>query len=61
MYYIDSSDQDYLKIFLDWAGICIIKDVDVIYLNQQTKIVIKGKREKQNIKTMGRKFGSGEF
>ena len=33
LYYIDSSNQDYLKIFLDWAGICIIKDVDVIYLN----------------------------
>ena len=61
LYHIDSSDQDYLKIFLDCPGICIIKDVDVSYPNQQTKVVIKGKREKQNIKTMGRKFGSGEF
>ena len=35
--------------------------MDVSYQNQQTKVIIKDKREKQNIKTMGRKFGYGEF
>lgn len=35
--------------------------MDVSYPNQQTKVIIKGKREKQNIKTIGRKFGYGEF
>ena len=46
MYYIDSSDQDYLKIFFDCPGICIIKDIDDSYQNQQTKVIIKGKGEK---------------
>lgn len=50
-----------MKIFLDYPGESTIKNVDVSYPNQQTKVVIKGKREKQNIKTMGRKFGYGEF
>ena len=50
-----------MKIFLDCPGESTIKNVDVSYQNQQTKVVIKGKREKQNIKTMGRKFGYGEF
>ena len=60
-YYIISTDPKHLKIYLDCPGKTSITDVNVFYPNQITKIVIKGKREKQTVKTMGRKFGSGDF
>lgn len=58
-YYIDSSDNDTVNIYLDCPGTIKITDVKI----NKDIVNIKGKREKNNnnIKTMGRKFCSGEF
>ena len=61
LYHIVSSDKKYVKIYLDCPGKTEIKEVLVSFPNQITKVTIRGKREKENIKTMGRKFGFGEF
>ena len=61
-YYIVSNDPEYVKIYLDCPGKTEIKDIEIKFPNQQlTTVTIKGKREKQNNKTLGKKFGSGEF
>ena len=61
LYYIYSNDPKYVIIFLECPGKVEIKDVDVNFPNQNTRVTIKGKKEKENVKTMGRKFGSGKF
>ena len=60
-YHIISNDPDYLKIYLDCPGKTSINDVDITYPNQTTIVIIKGNREKQNKKALGKKFGSGDF
>ena len=60
-YHIVSTDSNYIKIYLDCPGKTEITEVNISFPNQITKVIIKGKREKQNIKTMGKKFGSGNF
>jgi hypothetical protein len=61
-YYIISNDPEYVKIYLDCPGKTEIKDIEIKFPNQQlTTVTIKGKRAKQNNKTLGKKFGSGEF
>ena len=50
-----------MKIFLDCIGASIKKDIDVSNPNQQAKVLIIGKREKQIIKMICRKFRSREF
>ena len=61
LHHIVSADSKFLKIYLECPGDTKINDIDISYPNNLTKIVIKGKREKQPNKTMGRKFSSGEF
>ena len=61
LYHVVTSDKKYIKIYLDCPGKTEIKEVNVSFPNQITKVIIRGKREKDNIKTMGRKFGFGEF
>ena len=61
LYHVVTSDKKYIKIYLDCPGKTEIKEVNVSFPNQITKVIIRGKREKDNIITMGRKFGFGEF
>ena len=61
LYHIVSSDPKYLKIYLDCPGDTEIHSINVDYSNETTIVKIKGKRNKQLNKTMGRKFSSGEF
>lgn len=61
LYHIVSSDPKYLKIYLDCPGDTEIHSISVDYSNDTTIVKIKGKRNKQLNKTMGRKFSSGEF
>lgn len=58
-YHIDSSDNETVNIYLDCPGKINLIDVKI----NKNSLNIKGKREKNNnnIKTMGRKFCSGEF
>jgi HSP20 family molecular chaperone IbpA len=58
-YYIDSSDEENVNIYLDCPGIIKITKAEI----NKYILNVKGKREKNNnnIKTMGRKFCSGEF
>ena len=63
-YDIISSDPNYLKIYLDCPGKTEIYEVKINYpcnQNEYTNVIIKGKREKDEYKTMGRKFSSGDF
>ena len=60
-YHIISNDDKYLQIYLDCPGKTEIKDIDISYQNQTTIVIIKGYREKQNKKALGKKFGSGDF
>ena len=63
-YDIISSDPNYLKIYLDCPGKTEIYEVKINYpcnQNEYTNVIIKGKREKEEYKTMGRKFSSGDF
>ena len=60
-YHIISNDPNYLQIYLDCPGKTEITDIDIIYPNQTTIVIIKGNREKQNKKVLGKKFGSGDF
>ena len=55
------NDPNYLKIYLDCPGKTEIMDVNISYQNQSSIVLIKGKREKENKKALGKKFGSGEF
>ena len=63
-YDIISSDPKFLKIYLDCPGNVKINDIKIIYPDNQnvnTKIIIQGNRKKGDYKTMGRKFGAGDF
>ena len=59
--HIVPNDPDYLKIYLDCPGKTEIIDVNISYQNQNSIVFIKGKREKENKKALGKKFGSGDF
>jgi len=63
-YDIISSDPQFLKIYLDCPGKVKINDIKIIYPDNQnvnTKVIIQGNRKKEDYKTMGRKFGAGDF
>ena len=59
-YSIESNENEIL-IYLDCPGNTCISKAEIKYVHNYTNLIIAGKREKNNIKTMGRKFGSGEF
>ncbi len=59
--HIVPNDPDYLKIYLDCPGKTEIIDINISYQNQNSIVFIKGKREKENKKALGKKFGSGDF
>jgi hypothetical protein len=61
LYHLVSTDPKYMKIYLDCPGDTEIHSINVDYSNETTIVKIKGKRNKQLNKTMGRKFSSGEF
>ena len=61
LYHLVSTDPKYMKIYLDCPGDIEILSINVDYSNETTIVKIKGKRNKQLNKTMGRKFSSGEF
>ena len=61
LYHLVSTDPKYMKIYLDCPGDIEIHSINVDYSNETTIVKIKGKRNKQLNKTMGRKFSSGEF
>lgn len=58
-YYIDSSDDENVNIYLDCPGTIKITNAKI----DKNKLIINGRREKNNnnIKIMGRKFCSGDF
>ena len=58
-YYIDSSDDEKVNIYLDCPGTIKITNAQI----NKNSLIINGRREKSNnnIKTMGRKFCSGDF
>ena len=65
-YYVVSNDPDYVKIYLDCPGKTTINNIivkfpDEPHQQQFSTVIISGKREKQKNKTLGKKFGSGEF
>lgn len=60
-YFIETSENE-IKVYLDCPGNTKLTNVEIKYVHTYVYLIIKGKREKNNnIKTMGRKFGSGEF
>jgi HSP20 family molecular chaperone IbpA len=60
-YSIESNENEIL-IYLDCPGNTSISKAEIKYPHNYINLIIAGKREKNNnIKTMGRKFGSGEF
>jgi len=61
-YSIDNNNDNEILIYLDCPGNTSISNAEIKYVHNNVYLIITGKREKNNnIKTMGRKFGSGEF
>ena len=60
-YHIITNNNKYLIIFLECPGNIDNIKAEVNFHENNAKVTIKGKREKTNIKTMGRNFGSGDF
>ena len=60
-YHTISTDNKYVKIYLECPGEMDNLKVEVNFHNDTTRVIIRGKREKVLKKTMGKNFGSGEF
>ena len=60
-YHIISNDEKYVKIYLECPGEIDYIKAEVTFHDNNTKVEIRGKREKIQKKTLGRNFGSGEF
>ena len=60
-YHIISNDDKYVRIYLECPGEIKGFKVEVKFHDNNTTVIIRGKREKIKEKTMGRYFGSGDF
>ena len=60
-YHIISNDNKYVSIYLECPGEIKGFKVEVKFHDNNTTVIIRGKREKIKEKTMGRYYGSGDF
>ena len=60
-YHIISNDDKYVQIYLELPGEIKNFKVDVKFHDNNTRVIIRGKRDKIQEKTMGRNFGSGDI
>ena len=60
-YYIISNDEKYVQIYLECPGEIKSFKAEVKFPDNNTRVIIRGKRSKIQEKTMGRNFGSGDF